>query len=227
MTAITERRRKNRAAGRIRDLSVVMPERPGIHPGANFKAQVLDANLTGLGVRSPQPLAPGSTVTLAGHTVTPAGDREFSSPARVTWCMPVRDGGFRAGVCLKHPDAIWGDPAAQQQPPVDSTVANAEPDFYDALQLSAKADPDTIHRVYRILAQRYHPDNRETGNEDAFRLVHQAYTVLANPELRAAYDASSAKKSRPMAGRTPRVEKVLAVTRAAETRTDSPTPVRL
>lgn len=193
MNAITERRKKSRSAARIRDLSVLMPERPGIHPGANFKAQIVDANLTGFGMRTPQPLAPGSTVTLEGHAIDPAGDRGFSSPARVTWCSPVREGGFRAGVCIKNPNAVWGDPNAKQpNAPIDPLAANAEPDHYDALQLSPKADSDTIHRVYRILAQRYHPDNRETGNEDAFRAVHQAYVSLSTPELRAAYDARRA-----------------------------------
>jgi hypothetical protein len=194
MTAITERRRKSRASGKVRDLLVVMPEKPGIHPGATFKAQSIDANTTGLGVRIPQPLAPGSLLTIEGVVVSTLGDRQFTTPARVTWCAPVRDGGFRAGIVLKNPDVVWGTPQQQKphQPAVDPHVANAEPDHYDLLQLSAKADPDTIHRVYRILAQRYHPDNTETGHEDAFRAVHLAYTVLSNPELRAAYDVRRA-----------------------------------
>jgi curved DNA-binding protein CbpA len=61
-------------------------------------------------------------------------------------------------------------------------------DYYEVLQLSPSADPDTIHRVYRILAQRYHPDNRETGSDSKFRTVHEAYTVLSDPEQRARYD---------------------------------------
>ena len=61
-------------------------------------------------------------------------------------------------------------------------------DYYELLQVSANADPDTIHRVYRFLAQRFHPDNRETGSEARFREVHEAYTVLSDPEKRARYD---------------------------------------
>ena len=38
-------------------------------------------------------------------------------------------------------------------------------DYYEVLQVSPNADLDTIHRVYRLLAQRFHPDNRESGNE--------------------------------------------------------------
>ena len=42
-------------------------------------------------------------------------------------------------------------------------------DYYELLQVSPTADPETIHRVYRLLAQRFHPDNSETGNASRFR----------------------------------------------------------
>src|SRR5918992_1050654 len=61
-------------------------------------------------------------------------------------------------------------------------------DYYETLQVSVNAEPDTINRVYRLLAQRFHPDNQETGNEARFREIHQAYTVLSDPEQRARYD---------------------------------------
>jgi hypothetical protein len=44
-------------------------------------------------------------------------------------------------------------------------------DYYELLQVSASAEPETINRVYRLLAQRYHPDNRETGDEGRFREI--------------------------------------------------------
>jgi curved DNA-binding protein CbpA len=62
-------------------------------------------------------------------------------------------------------------------------------DYYDVLQVSVNAEPETIHRVYRLLAQRYHPDNGETGNATRFREVAEAYRVLSDPEERARYDA--------------------------------------
>jgi curved DNA-binding protein CbpA len=65
---------------------------------------------------------------------------------------------------------------------------NGPIDLYDVLQVSPTAEPDTIQRVYRLLAQRFHPDNRETGNEARFRAVHDAYIVLSDPEKRARYD---------------------------------------
>jgi curved DNA-binding protein CbpA len=57
------------------------------------------------------------------------------------------------------------------------------------LQLSPNADQDTVHRVYRLLAQRYHPDNAETGDTETFRRLTEAYRVLGDPERRAGYDA--------------------------------------
>jgi curved DNA-binding protein CbpA len=62
------------------------------------------------------------------------------------------------------------------------------PDYYELLQISPNADPDMIHRVYRLLAQRYHPDNTASGDEKAFRAITDAYEVLSQPEKRAAYD---------------------------------------
>ena len=61
-------------------------------------------------------------------------------------------------------------------------------DYYEALQLSPNADSETIERVFRMLAKRYHPDNDQTGNVDKFSLLSEAYRVLSNPEKRAAYD---------------------------------------
>jgi curved DNA-binding protein CbpA len=61
-------------------------------------------------------------------------------------------------------------------------------DYYEALQISASAEPETVHRVYRLLAQRFHPDNAETGNDSRFRLITEAYQVLSDPAQRARYD---------------------------------------
>jgi curved DNA-binding protein CbpA len=67
-------------------------------------------------------------------------------------------------------------------------------DYYELLQLSMNAEPETISRTYRLLAQRYHPDNQATGNEARFRELHQAYTVLSDPEQRAKYDIASQRQ---------------------------------
>ena len=69
-------------------------------------------------------------------------------------------------------------------------------DFYEALQLSPNADAATIERVVRLLAQRFHSNSRETGNENALQKVLAAYRVLIDPERRAAYDAEYTAKHR-------------------------------
>jgi curved DNA-binding protein len=67
---------------------------------------------------------------------------------------------------------------------------NQHVDYYETLQISPNADADTVQRVFRMLAQRFHPDNKETGNADRFRALHEAYSVLSVPEKRAQYDVN-------------------------------------
>lgn len=61
-------------------------------------------------------------------------------------------------------------------------------DYYEALQISPNADQETVHRVYRVQAQRFHPDNQHTGDAEAFRVISEAYQALGDPQKRAAYD---------------------------------------
>jgi len=68
-----------------------------------------------------------------------------------------------------------------------------EHDYYELLQVSPSAEPETIHRVYRLLAQRHHPDNQQSGNVERFRILHEAYAVLSDPERRARYDVTYAE----------------------------------
>jgi len=62
-------------------------------------------------------------------------------------------------------------------------------DYYEFLQISRHADEETIHRVYRFLAARYHPDNATTGNTEMFEQLKTAYDVLSDPDRRSEYDA--------------------------------------
>lgn len=65
-------------------------------------------------------------------------------------------------------------------------------DYYEALQISPNADGETIQRVYRLLALRYHPDNQQTGDEDRFRQLQAAYRVLGDHDARVRYDVAYA-----------------------------------
>lgn len=61
-------------------------------------------------------------------------------------------------------------------------------DLYEILEVSSTASQETIERMFRYLAQRYHPD-RDTGDADRFDEIAQAYRTLKEPESRAAYDS--------------------------------------
>jgi len=65
---------------------------------------------------------------------------------------------------------------------------NMEMDYYEVLQLSPKADQETIHRVYRIMAARFHPDNPDSGDQERFLLLSEAYRTLGDAVRRAEYD---------------------------------------
>ena len=69
-------------------------------------------------------------------------------------------------------------------------------DYYEFLQISPHADNETIHRVYRYLAGRLHPDNPESGDPEMFRLLKMAYDTLSSPSKRAEYDAVSRRESK-------------------------------
>lgn len=62
------------------------------------------------------------------------------------------------------------------------------PDYYEILQVSPRADGETIGRVFRHLANRYHPDNLDSGNSERFTELVNAHDVLSDPAQRAAYD---------------------------------------
>lgn len=67
-------------------------------------------------------------------------------------------------------------------------------DYYEFLQISPRADQETIHRVYRFLAMRFHPDNPDSGNAEMFSTLTAAYETLSDPARRAEYDARTEKE---------------------------------
>ncbi|HUY80752.1 MAG TPA: DnaJ domain-containing protein [Acidobacteriaceae bacterium] len=67
-------------------------------------------------------------------------------------------------------------------------------DYYEFLQISPNAEDETIHRVYRFLAARYHPDNPNSGDADQFAILTRAYEVLSDPARRTRYNAAREKE---------------------------------
>ena len=135
-------------------------------------ARVENFSQNGLGVLAPVELRVGQTVLVEGVPASVA-----SGPGRpqgvVMWATPVEK-LFRAGISF-HAHAT-------------TNLPEQELDLYEFMQIHPKAEPETVHRVYRILAARYHPDNQETGGEELFKALVRAYRVLADPVQRAGYD---------------------------------------
>jgi curved DNA-binding protein CbpA len=61
-------------------------------------------------------------------------------------------------------------------------------DYYEILEISPNADSGAIERMFRYLAQRYHPDNRDTGDRLRFDVVLEAHNTLKDPIKRAQFD---------------------------------------
>jgi len=72
-------------------------------------------------------------------------------------------------------------------------------DYYEMLRVSPGAEIESIQRVHRALAARYHPDNGETGDLEKFLRVNEAYKILSDPDKRREFDTSyKTRKENPM-----------------------------
>ena len=71
-------------------------------------------------------------------------------------------------------------------------------DYYETLGVEPGAGEAEIKTAYRRLARKYHPDvSKESGAEEKFKAVNEAYEALRDPQKRAAYDQLRAGGYRP------------------------------
>lgn len=61
-------------------------------------------------------------------------------------------------------------------------------DYYEILGINRDATEEEIKKAFRQQARKYHPDNKETGNEEKFKSINEAYEILSDPEKRSVYD---------------------------------------
>ena len=63
--------------------------------------------------------------------------------------------------------------------------------YYEILEVNKKASPETISKVYKYLAKKYHPDTNPENKQEAeekFKEISEAYEILSNEEKRKEYD---------------------------------------
>ena len=61
---------------------------------------------------------------------------------------------------------------------------------YDSLEVKPDAGASEIRFAYRLLAEKYHPGNSETGDLKIFRDITEAFRVLSDEGRRLEYDRS-------------------------------------
>jgi hypothetical protein len=150
-------------------------------------AKLVDFSSGGLRVELPQSLTVGFKVQVSGEIEGSAERLLLGCCCQVRWCSEAGQGLYHVGLSFEKASDIPGAAAEM--------LGNGA-DHYETLQVSRRADADTIRRVYHLMAQRYHPDNHETGSEELFRQVVKAHEVLSDPARRAAFDVQLASHDR-------------------------------
>lgn len=63
--------------------------------------------------------------------------------------------------------------------------------YYDILGVNKNASDDEIKKVYRKLSKIHHPDINNTGNDEKFKEISSAYSVLSDYSKKQEYDVRS------------------------------------
>jgi hypothetical protein len=149
------------------------------------EARGLDISSSGAGVECAREIPVDAVVQLN------ASDASVKGECFVAHCTR-RGSGYHIGL-------EFSDKARNQAQTPANKIPETETDYYDVLQISPKADMETVHRVFRIMAARFHPDNPQTGDPEEFLRLKKAFDVLSDAGSRAEYDGiRDTLKSEPM-----------------------------
>jgi hypothetical protein len=158
-------------------------------PSSRLRARFIAQEGQTLKVNVTTALGLNLLVSLAGEIDTGAGREPLLGRYRVASCKIAGVGKYQADLTAE----IVAESSGSTTPKADT---DDEADLYQVLQVSRTADVDTIRRVFHVLAQRYHPDNCDTGNQEKFRRVVEAHAVLSDPVKRAAHDVFLASEDK-------------------------------
>jgi DnaJ domain/PilZ domain len=153
-----------------------------------FEATLVDFSSSGLRIEVTRRLDTGTAVRVSGEIEGSAGRILIGGPCQVRWCSETGPGLFHAGLSFDRASDIPSSPKEMLGNGID---------YYEVLQVSRRADADTIRRVYHLMAQRYHPDNRETGNDELFRQIVKAEVIKRQAILRLLYNQRFTDADRP------------------------------
>ena len=64
----------------------------------------------------------------------------------------------------------------------------AKRDYYEVIGVTKTASAEEIKKTFRNRARQLHPDNKDSGDEAAFKELAEAYEVLSDQNKRAQYD---------------------------------------
>lgn len=133
-----------------------------------IRGRAIDFSKGGARIQSPEGLEAGQQVYLRADSFGLMG------MAKVRYCQK-RLAGYVMGLELEKKSSTMKTP--------DDFI-----DYYEVLQISPKADSETIHRVFRMQAARYHPDNKQSGNAERFMMLSRIYETLTDQKRRDEYD---------------------------------------
>jgi DnaJ-domain-containing protein 1 len=157
-------------------------------PSSRLQARFLGHYKDSIQIQLGTALGQNIVISIAGEVETGSSRAPLLGHFRVRSCIITGIGKYRADLIPEI--------ASAERPEEISPKRDEDSDYYELLQVSRHADADTIRRVFHVLAQRYHPDNRDTGSDDRFRQVVVANDVLSDPEKRAAYDVRLAAEDK-------------------------------
>jgi hypothetical protein len=157
-------------------------------PSSRLRALFLAHNENSIQIQLGTALGQNLLVSVAGEVQAGSSRVPLLGHYRVRSCIIAGIGKYRA--------ELTPEVASAEGPEETSPIRDEDADHYEVLQVSRLADADTIRRVFHALAARYHPDNKETGNDHRFRQLVLAYNVLSDPEKRAAYDVRLAAEDK-------------------------------